>query len=197
MLWVEKITVVPPPARPETNSQSRARWRGSRPTLGSSSSRTTGRASSPIAMLIRCWLPPERRIDLVVAALGERRQLEHLLDARLRVLVPLEAGEEAQVLLHRQAPVERRLLGHPADLAARQVDLAVVGTDDAGEDREQRRLAGAVGADHGQQLARPGAEVDPAQRLAVAVALDEPAGLERGGAVGRGGLRRLAARRES
>src|SRR5919109_3406012 len=59
MLWVEKITVVPPPARPETNSHSRSRWRGSSPALGSSSSRTAGRASSPIAMLIRCWLPPD------------------------------------------------------------------------------------------------------------------------------------------
>src|SRR5690242_9710823 len=64
MSWVEKITVVPRPASPETNSQRRARWRGSRPTLGSSSSSTPGRESSPIAMLIRCWLPPESRATI-------------------------------------------------------------------------------------------------------------------------------------
>ena len=64
MSWVEKITVVPRTARPETNSQSRARCRGSSPTLGSSSNSTLGRDSSPIAMLIRCWFPPESRATI-------------------------------------------------------------------------------------------------------------------------------------
>ena len=59
MSWVEKTTLVPRPASPPMNSHSRARCRGSSPTLGSSSSSTAGRASSPIAMLIRCWLPPD------------------------------------------------------------------------------------------------------------------------------------------
>src|SRR5215203_5426015 len=64
MSWVEKITVVPRPASPETNSHNRARCRGSSPTLGSSRSSTAGRESSPIAMLIRCWLPPESRATI-------------------------------------------------------------------------------------------------------------------------------------
>jgi len=56
---------------------------------------------------------------LVVAAVGEVALIEHLLDARLDVVVSLEAGEQPQVLFHREAAVEGRLLGHPADLAAR------------------------------------------------------------------------------
>ena len=75
----------------------------------------------------------------------------------------LQAGEEQQVLLDRQPPVERRLLGNPADFPLGQVDLARVGLGDPGEDREQRRLAGAVGADHRQQLPGLGPEVDSAQ----------------------------------
>ena len=67
-------------------------------------------------MLIRCWLPPES-----VPAWSWRRSpraglREHLLDRRLDVGDLLEAGEEAQVLLDREPPVERRLLGHEADL---------------------------------------------------------------------------------
>ena len=169
MSWVEKITVVPRPARAPTNSQSRARWRGSRPTLGSSRSRTTGRESSPIAMLIRCWLPPESRATVSSRRSPSPVELEHLLDRGARVLVLLEPGEEQQVLLDRQPPVERRLLGNPADRAAGQLDLAPVGPGDPGEDREQRRLAGPVRPDHRHQLpgarprGRPRAEL-PARR---------------------------------
>ena len=124
MSWVEKITVVPRPASSATNSQSRARWRGSRPTLGSSRSSATGRESSPIAMLTRCWLPPESRATDLAAPLAEARQLEHLLDRGVRVLVPLQPREEQQVLLDREPAVERRLLRDPADRPARQLDLA-------------------------------------------------------------------------
>ena len=119
------------------------------------------------------------RPDLVVAPLGERGLLEHPLDRRLDVVDLLEAGEQAQVLGHRQAPVERRLLRHPADLARGRWTVAGVGLADPGEDREQGRLAGAVGADHREQLAGGGGEADLPQRRAVAEALAQAARLDR------------------
>ena len=68
-------------------------------------------------MLTRCWLPPES-----VPTWSSRRStsaglVEHPRDRGVDVLDPLEPGEQAQVLGHGQAPVERRGLRHPADLA--------------------------------------------------------------------------------
>ena len=40
---------------------SRSRWRGSSEADGSSSSSAAGLRSRPIAMLTRCWLPPDSR----------------------------------------------------------------------------------------------------------------------------------------
>ena len=111
-------------------------------------------------MLTRCWLPPESRATSSPRRSSSPVSSSISRDRRLGVVVALEAGEEAQVLLHREPPVERRLLRHPADLAAGEADLALVAADDPGEDREQGRLAGAVGADHRQQLARLRPEVD-------------------------------------
>ena len=109
-------------------------------------------------MLTRCWLPPESVADLVVAALGEPVWASIRSTARLDVVDPSEPGEQPQVLGHGQPPVERGLLGDPADLAAVTLDGARVRVADPGEDREQRRLAGAVRADHGEQLAAAAAK---------------------------------------
>ena len=104
---------------------------------------------------------PREAGDGLVPPLAQPGQLEHLLDRGVRVLVALEPREEQQVLLDGQPPVERRLLGDPADRAAGQLDLALVGLGHPGEDREQRRLAGPVGPDHRDQLAGPDREVEP------------------------------------
>ena len=50
----------------------------------------------------------------------------------------------------------------------------------AGDYRQQRRLACAVGADHGDDLAAVRVEADPAQRLQVSEALAEPADAQQG-----------------
>ena len=94
------------------------------------------------------------RGDGVVATVGQAGLVEHALDDPLDVLDALHMREEPQVLLHREAPVEARLLRHPPDVAVRGRDPARVRPADAGQDREQRRLAGPVRPEHGQQLAR-------------------------------------------
>ena len=59
-----------------------------------------------------------------------------------------------------------------------QQDLAGIGDDRAGERLDQRRLAGAVVADHAEDLVRHEVEVGVVERHHPAVALDEPARLQ-------------------
>ncbi len=102
-----------------TNSQRRSRWRGSRPVLGSSRSRTAGAASRPIAMLIRCWLPPEsvptwssaRSASPVCSSICSTRRV----DVGDRPRAGRTGGRFSR---DGEPPVERRLLRNPADLAA-------------------------------------------------------------------------------
>jgi hypothetical protein len=95
--------------------------------------------------------------------------------------VALEPREQAEVLRDRELAVERRLLWDPPDLSTRARDRAGVGALRPREDREERRLAGAVGADHRDQLAAPGLDRHRAQRHPLSEGLDEVAGLEDGG----------------
>ena len=60
------------------------------------------------------------------------------------------------------------------DLAV-EPDLALVGHDRAGDRLDQRRLAGAVVADDGEDLARIEVEVGMVERGDAAVALDQAA----------------------
>src|SRR3954447_3912446 len=114
----------------------------------------------------------ERR-HLIVGAVAQTGLLEHAVDHRLRVRALLEPREQAQVLRHRQLPVERGLLGDPPDLGRRLRDRALVRVLDPREDRQQRRLARAVRTDHRHELARGRRQRDAAQRLALAEALHE------------------------
>jgi hypothetical protein len=68
------------------------------------------------------------------------------------------------------------VLRHPADLLGRERDRAGGRAQRAGEDLQQRRLAGAVRPDHGHALAGGDLERDVAQRLAGAVALGDALG---------------------
>ena len=118
-------------------------------------------------MLTRCWLPPESVATWSSRALARARSASSIrstVASTSRDL--LEPGEQAQVLRDRQPPVERRLLRHPADLAVRARRPSPASARwIAGEDREQRRLAGAVGAD-APRAARRGATSRPTSRSA-------------------------------
>ena len=61
------------------------------------------------------------------------------------------------------------------DLLALPDDLAAVGLVRAGEDLDERRLAGAVLAEHAVHLARDDVEVDAAKRLHAGERLRDPA----------------------
>ena len=63
---------------------------------------------------------------------------------------------------------------------AGQADLAVVGLDHARDDLDQRRLAGAVLAQHGVDRAGAAGEVDLLERPHAAIALGDAAELEEG-----------------
>ena len=101
------------------------------------------------------------------------------LAAEEQVVGDVQRGRDRQRLVDGLDPVRARIQrrAHVDRLAVEQ-DLALVGHDRAGEALDQRGLAGAVVADHGQDLARPQVEVRAAERGHVAVALDQAAGLE-------------------
>ena len=65
--------------------------------------------------------------------------------------------------------LQMRWLGKPVMSLAAEADAARAGRLDAGDGADQARLAGAVGADDGDQLALPRPKRDAVQRLRVAV----------------------------
>src|SRR5205823_3660448 len=91
----------------------------------------------------------------------------------------VERGCDGKILVHGLDPgparVERRLEVH---LLAVEAELALVRLQRAREHLDQRRLAGAVVADHGQHLARVEVEVGTRERRHVAEALDDRSGLQ-------------------
>ena len=97
---------------------------------------------------------------------------------------PVQLGVQAQVLLGRQIPVERRVLEHQPDVAPHLVafTLDIVASHAGGaagrvheraEHADRRRLARPVGAEEAERLAGRDREVDAAHRFDLAVALDE------------------------
>ena len=90
-----------------------------------------------------------------------------------------QVGHQRQLLEDRDdaRPVGGARPGEADDLPG-QPDLAFVGLDHAGDDLDQRRLAGAVLAQDGMDRARPAGEVDLLQRAHAAVALGDAAQLE-------------------
>ena len=77
---------------------------------------------------------------------------------------------EAEALRHvADAPLHRRRVGHRVDAADR--GAAGARHQQAGEEAQERRLAGAVRPDQPEQLAGLHLEGDPAQRFRRAVAL--------------------------
>ncbi len=123
----------------------------------------------------------ERRAELHLLLHALRQRL-HLLRGPRCELHPLEQGEPGgacrmrgealefpvvdQHVDRRDAPVQAALLGQVGDLppriaadaAAVEDDLARVGLEDVGDHADERRLAGAVGSQQGEDLARPDLE---------------------------------------
>jgi hypothetical protein len=71
-------------------------------------------------------------------------------------------------------------LGPPGDVDAVDAQRPAVGPDERGDRADERGLAGAVGAEHGDHLAAVGDHVQPREGLDLAEALGEAAGLDDG-----------------
>src|SRR5262245_19057347 len=107
---------------------------------------------------------PERIANVANVQLFE--QLFELRLPRCAVEVPPRLKDSADVVRHAQRPEDRRLLrqvaqaelgapvhGQPRDVAARQVDAALVAAHEADDHVERSRLAGAVRAEQPHDLA--------------------------------------------
>jgi hypothetical protein len=112
-----------------------------------------------------------QRPDRVAGAIHQVGLRQHPLDPPVHFRDLLQPREQAQVLAHRQLRVDRRLLRHPADLAAVERHPSGRRPQRAREDLQQRRLAGAVRSDDRQQLAGRRAERDVLERAPRAVGL--------------------------
>ena len=106
---------------------------------------------------------PREPLHPVVRALRQTCLLEHPPDRLLRIGHLLQPGEQTQVLRHRQLGVEGWLLRHPSHFSRGLHDAAVRGPQHSGEDREQGRLARAVGPDDRHQLPTMNLEARPGQ----------------------------------
>ena len=138
------------------------------------------------------------RLDDAPASLPQPDHVEHLPQAcaDLRPRDPVQLGVEAQVLLGGEVVVESRVLEDQADVAshlgalgddveARHLGAAGGRPDQGAQHRDRRRLAGAVGTQEPEGLARRHREAHLAHRVELAVALGEVGGGDhRGGGVG-------------
>ena len=165
MLWVVTSTPAPAVAACRISSQSRALPRGPTPEVGSSSTRSSGRweratanatwrcapsGRLPTSSFFHAEMPPGSG----VAAIAERR------------------GREVPVLRHREAGVQAEGLRDVPDPAAgrdrgslpEQPYHAVAGGQQAEQQPDERRLAGAVRAEQPEDLAGADGEVDCGHR---------------------------------
>ena len=110
--------------------------------------------------------------------LAEQPGLEQL-PAHVDVGGAVEVGRERKVLVDGLDPeLLRGRRRTDINRSALEQQLAAVGADDAGDDLRQRALAGAVVADHRDDLTGIDGEARALQRVHVSVGLDDVARLE-------------------
>src|SRR5262249_32444133 len=109
----------------------------------------------------------EQRIDPLEGLSGPR--LRHAEGAELEVVLDIHAGEQFAVLGDEAQPQRDAVLDlKPAKVLAVEGDTALQ-RQDAHDGVEQRGLAGAIGADDGDDLAVPDVERDRAHGLDLAI----------------------------
>ena len=180
------IIVMPSALSRSTTSSSSCTTSGASPSESSSMASTSGSWISAIASASICCWPPDscdaavpsalgelgeqarrrgraRRLEVgVVAAVHERRHLQVLVDGHRREHA-LAAEQDAD-------PELRPLLGRDVgDGAAVEPHDAASGVPRPGDDAQDRRLAGAVGAEQREHLAASDLEADVEQHLHRAV----------------------------
>ena len=162
---------------------------GARPSVGSSAISTTGGSASAGCEAQHLLLAAREQPGHLLAALAtgsgtaRRRPCASCSSRRstVRFSSTVRPGKMPRASGTSRTPARARRNGSVVgDLRALEVHRADRGLDDAGRDRAQRRLAGAVGAEQRGDLAPFDAQVDAVEHLGVAVARDHAAHRERG-----------------
>ena len=170
--WVENISAMPAPRSSSSQAHRRWRWSGLRVAVGSSSSSALGRPASAMARLRR-WSVPVESLPAGCSANRSRSARAISSEAAASASAAFSsAANRRRFLARRQAGVERGPLGHPADARSHAVgpgDGARGRAGDPGEDRQQRRLAGAVRPDERDGLPAVQLQVDAVQGREVTV----------------------------
>src|SRR6202011_3579681 len=131
--------------------------------------------------------PAAQRAHDRLPAIPQIDELQRLADA---VDAPVDGTEEVDVLLGREIWIERSLLGHVANsrehlelrhAAAEHRDRAFLGSYQADEAADQRRLAGAVWAEQTIDLATPDAQADAIECRLLAESLEDTVNVDRNG----------------
>jgi hypothetical protein len=126
---------------------------------------------------------------LVVLALREVDDLERIVDA-FPCVPAVERGNQLEVAAARQVRVEARLLDEAGDpverarpvhdgVAPEQLRRSLVGPDQPEQHPQRCRLPGSIGTQVAVDVPRADRQVDVVDRGHVAVALDQPARLDR------------------
>ena len=141
--------------------------------------RTSSRTPRLARMLLRLRVHPRPVDEQVLVAVGDED-----------VLGDVEVREDEGLLVDRGETVGLRLLGvREVNRSALHPDLALVALLDAGQDLDEGRLAGAVLADEGVDLARVERKGHVLERLRHVEALGDPGHLQHR-SVARGALSR-------
>ena len=148
----------------------------STPAVGSSRNRICGSCDSALAISRRRFMPPDSVMILLSFLSHSDRSFSTFSMCAGLARLAEQAAAEGHGRPHRFEGVGRQFLRHEADHRARgavvgddvvAVDEDAAGgrIDDAADDADQRRLAGAVRAEQREDFAAPDAQVDVLQRL--------------------------------
>src|SRR5229473_777426 len=175
--------------RPSRWLSSRMTWNtsatttGAKPSDGSSSMTRRGWPMRQRAMASICCSPPEsvpascrrrsesrgKRMNMrSLAAAAPARARHHR--AHFEILQDAHVGEDLAALRHlAESQIADHMRRRSRDIAILEADRAARGLLHAEDGADERALAGAVGADDGDDLARGDVERDAVERLGVAV----------------------------
>ena len=181
MKWVTRMTVTPLSRTSSMSCQVSRRACGSRPVVSSSRIAIFGLPMSASATESRCFWPPESLPNLALRLIGEPEVGQQLLPV---AGICVERGVEVDrlpdldlvgqlALLELDADDATELVAVAARVEPEHADRARVGRPQPADGLDRGGLAGAVGAEDGEDLALLDREGHAVDRRAVAVALDE------------------------
>ena len=186
MLCETNSTVLP--LAPNVSMRPRQRaWNSASPTASTSSTRSiSGSKCAATENASRTYIPLEYRFTGVSMkdSTPENSAISGKLRLDLSALHPEDRAVQVDVLAAGELGVESCADLEQASDATTDLDAARRGVRDPGEHLQQRRLAGAVGADHAEHLSFDDVERDVLQRpdllhlTAMLLAREQPSGMD-------------------